>query len=208
MLRDLIKNAKVLGISLEEACGARLLLYLELLQKWNKIHNLCAKANDTQMLSYHILDSLSLVANISCANKTILDVGTGAGLPGIPLAIVVSSGQVTLLDSKEKKIAFINYAINNLKLSNARSLGIRVEQFRTDYLFDMVVSRAFADLFDFVKVASRLCSEQGIIVAMKSDPAPYKVGVKIFVDWYIKEVKNVLVPGVKSPRSLVIISKQ
>ena len=203
----LLSNAKQLGLRLTPEQGQKLLQYLELLRKWNKVHNLCAKASFMQMLSYHILDSISVAGSINCENKNILDVGTGAGLPGIPLAIVVPSCKIDLLDSKIKKITFVQHAVNVLDLKNAKVTVSRVEQYFPKNKFDIIISRAFSALTEYVSACGHLGAKEGVIVAMKSAPDEFKLGADVGLGYKIIEVKNLDIPGVKTKRSLVVVSK-
>ena len=142
---------------------------------------------------------------LTVKKKNILDVGTGAGLPGIPLAVVVPSCNITLLDQKIKKITFVRHAVNVLQLSNVSIAAERVERFTGK--FDLIISRAFSDLQDFVRLSKHLCAKQGILVAMKSDPSFFVVGADCGEGYKIIEVKELKVPGVSAKRSLVIIAK-
>jgi 16S rRNA (guanine527-N7)-methyltransferase len=169
------------------------------------VHNLCAAASYEHMLAYHILDSLSVAANLDLANQQILDVGTGAGLPGVPLAIVIPSCQITLLDAKEKKISFIQHAINTLQLTNITAINSRIENYQPQNKFNLVISRAFASLDDFVKLAARLCSEEGKLITMKSNSKEFSVNTVIADNYQIVEIKKLVVPGIASERCLVIV---
>ena len=208
MLQQLLKDTKQLGLHVTQEQGQKLLQYLELLRKWNNVHNLCAKASFLQMLSYHILDSVSVAGSINCAQKQILDVGTGAGLPGIPLAIVVPSCNVNLLDSKIKKITFVQHAINVLELHNTKVIVSRIEQFYPRSRFDVIVSRAFAAATDFVSAVGHLVAPQGVIVDMKANPDCFTIGADVGLGFKIIDLKKLNIPGVKAKRCLVVSGKK
>jgi 16S rRNA (guanine527-N7)-methyltransferase len=207
MLQQILHGATQLGLTVNQEQGQKLLQYLELLRKWNKVHNLCANASFMHMVSYHILDSISVAGSINCEQKNVLDVGTGAGLPGIPLAIVVPSCKVNLLDSKIKKITFVQHAINVLGLPNTKAIVSRVDQFFPNAKFDIIISRAFAELTEFVTSTGHLCANDGLIVAMKADPDCFTVGAEVGLGYKIIELKKLNIPGVKTKRSLVISGK-
>jgi 16S rRNA (guanine527-N7)-methyltransferase len=207
MQRILADGADKLGVNLSELQIEKLLQYLNILRQWNKVHNLCAQASYEHMLSYHLLDSLSVVGSIDLQSKNILDVGTGAGLPGIVLAIVMPYSNITLLDSKSKKIIFVNHVVNVLGLNNVTTETLRMEKYNSAKKFDVVISRAFASLTDFVTLSARLCSDEGVLIAMKADPSEFVFGSIVYDDYKIVDIKSLIVPGVNAKRSLVIVSK-
>ncbi|MFT0173464.1 16S rRNA (guanine(527)-N(7))-methyltransferase RsmG [Paraburkholderia mimosarum] len=166
------EGAEALGVELTERQHEQLLDYVALLAKWNAVYNLTAIRDPRQMLVQHILDSLSIVPHLPArADATVLDVGSGGGLPGIVLAIVRPDWQVTLNDIVQKKSAFQAQAKAQLGLSNLSVVTGRVESLRPGVevpkKFDMIVSRAFADLADFVTLARHLVADGGAIWAMK-----------------------------------------
>lgn len=170
---DLLRTgAAQLGVTISEAQVERLADYVALLAKWNAVYNLTAIRDPRQMLVQHILDSLSIVPHLAARDgKSILDVGSGGGLPGIVLAIVLPERSVTLNDIVQKKTAFQAQAKAELKLENLSVVTGRVENLRPGIdvpgKFDAIVSRAFAELADFVTLARHLVSERGSIWAMK-----------------------------------------
>lgn len=172
LARLLKEGTEALGVELTERQHEQLLDYVALLAKWNAVYNLTAIRDPRQMLIQHILDSLSIVPHLpSRADATVLDVGSGGGLPGIVLAIVRPDWQVTLNDIVQKKSAFQSQAKAELGLANLSVVTGRVESLRpgmeVSKKFDLIVSRAFADLADFVTLARHLVAEGGAIWAMK-----------------------------------------
>ncbi len=161
-----------LGLALSDEQSERLLDYLGLLSKWNAVYNLTAIRDPRQMLIQHVLDSLSIAPHLAArVGDSILDVGSGGGLPGIVLAIVFPERAVTLNDIVQKKTAFQAQVKAELKLNNVSVVTGRVETLRPGAevpgKFDAIVSRAFAELADFVTLARHLVSERGAIWAMK-----------------------------------------
>ena len=172
LARLLKDGAEALGVELTERQHEQLLDYVALLAKWNAVYNLTAIRDPRQMLIQHILDSLSIVPYLPArTDATVLDVGSGGGLPGIVLAIVRPDWQVTLNDIVQKKSAFQSQAKAELGLANLSVVTGRVESLRPGVeipnKFDLIVSRAFADLADFVTLARHLVAEGGAIWAMK-----------------------------------------
>lgn len=172
LARLLKDGAEALGVELTERQHAQLLDYVALLAKWNAVYNLTAIRDPRQMLIQHILDSLSIVPHLPArVEATVLDVGSGGGLPGIVLAIVRPNWQVTLNDIVQKKSAFQSQAKAELGLANLSVVTGRVESLRPGVevpkKFNLIVSRAFADLADFVTLARHLVAEGGAIWAMK-----------------------------------------
>lgn len=170
---DLLRvGAKELGVPLSDEQLERLADYVALMVKWNAVYNLTAIRDPRQMVTHHILDSLAIVPHIAAREGcSILDVGSGGGLPGIVLAIALPDRNVTLNDIVQKKTAFQAQAKAELKLNNLSVVTGRVENLRPGVevpgKFDAIVSRAFAELADFVTLARHLLSERGSIWAMK-----------------------------------------
>jgi len=155
-----------MGLTLPEAAQEKLARYLELIAKWNRVHNLTAVRETEQMVVLHVLDSLTVLPHVERA-QTLLDVGSGPGLPGIPLAIARPGLSVTLLDSSHKKCAFLRQAKAELGLANVEVSCERVENWKPAQRFDAVVSRAFSDLVDFIEQAQHLVAPGGALIAMK-----------------------------------------
>ncbi len=180
----------------------RLLDYLALLQKWNKVYNLTALREPEKMVSHHLLDSLAVVPHITAHH--ILDVGSGAGLPGIPMAIARGDWRVTLLDSSHKKAAFLKQAAIELKLSNITVCCERVEAWRPEQKFDLIISRAFSDLVEFVTLSKHLLQECGIFAAMKG-VYPHEEIAQLPSGYRLERVIPLKIPGLKTQRHLVMV---
>ncbi len=153
-----------LDINIDTKHQQQILDYLVLLKKWNRVYNLTAIA-DEEMIPKHVLDSLAVLPYI-CGTR-ILDVGTGAGLPGLLLAIARPDWQCVLVDSNAKKIRFIKQVIIELKLDNVEAVCSRIENFNDQKLFDTIISRAYSDIQSFYMQTERLCSNGGCLLAMK-----------------------------------------
>lgn len=196
-----------LGLSLSQQQQQQLLDYIALLDKWNKVYNLTAVREPERMLGLHILDSLSMVPHLGQA-KTVLDVGTGGGLPGICIAVARPDLNVVMLDSLQKKTTFVRQAIGALGLTNASVVCERVEAFRPAQPFDVVTSRAFAELSDFVKGAGHLMRPGGRMLAMKG-VYPHDEIARAFsspeASHKVVDVHTLNVPQVDGQRHLVVI---
>jgi 16S rRNA (guanine527-N7)-methyltransferase len=185
-----------------DADERQLLRYLGLLEKWNRTYNLTAVREAEQMVAHHVLDSLSIVPFVVGA-RSLLDVGSGAGLPGIPLAIALPKLAVTLLDSSHKKVAFLRQAQLELELGNVSVGQERVETWRPQP-FDIVVSRAFGDLGEFIRLASHTCAAGGKIMAMKG-LYPHEELAKIPQGFALEQVAELSVPALAAHRHLVVV---
>jgi 16S rRNA (guanine527-N7)-methyltransferase len=191
-----------LGLDLDAAARARLLAHLELIAKWNRVHNLTAVRETGQMVVLHLLDSLSVLPHLEGA-KTIVDVGSGAGLPGIPIAIARARSHVTLLDSSHKKCAFLQQAKTELALGNVDVVCDRVEKWHPGAKFDAVISRAFSDLADFVAQAQHLVAPGGRLIAMKG-VYPFEEIARMPATHRV-EVLELRVPNLEARRHLVFV---
>lgn len=179
ILHLLSQGLKSLDINIDTKAQQQILDYLALLKKWNRVYNLTAIA-DEEMIPKHVLDSLAVLPHI-CGTR-ILDVGTGAGLPGLLLAIARPDWQCVLVDSNAKKIRFIKQVIIELKLDNVEAVSSRIENFNDQKLFDTIISRAYADIEVFYMQTKRLCSNGGCLLAMKGkkpEIAAIKASIKI-----------------------------
>ncbi len=163
---QLTDGLDALGLSLSPRQHQELLDYLALLHRWNRVFNLTAVRDPAQMVGRHLLDSLAIVPWVQ--GPRVLDVGTGAGLPGIPLAIALPEIQFVLVDSNGKKTRFVQQAVGELGLPNVSVEQARVEGFRDARGFDTITSRAFADLHDMLRLTSHLRASGGRWLAMKA----------------------------------------
>jgi len=197
---ELQRGIAQLGVSLGADAQGKLLDYLALLHKWNKVYNLTAIRDPRQMVSNHLLDSLAVLPHLW--PRRWLDVGCGAGLPGLVLAIAQPDWQFTLLDSNSKKTSFVQQAIIELGLLNVSVHCVRVEEWQTEDKFDGIISRAFAELGDFLRSTRHLMAEQGRWAAMKGVPQQELAGVPDGCQ--VERVIPLQVPGLRAARSLVI----
>jgi 16S rRNA (guanine527-N7)-methyltransferase len=162
---SLLRGLDQMGLALPAATITALLDYVALLHKWNRAYNLTAVREPEQMVARHLLDSLAVLPHLK--GSRCADVGTGAGLPGIPLALALPERQFDLIDSNGKKIRFVTQAATELGLRNVRALHCRVEQFQPDQRYDAVLSRAFAALADMATVCEHLLAPGGALLALK-----------------------------------------
>lgn len=192
-----------MGITLPEGGVDGLARYLRLIEKWNRVHNLTAIREPEQMVTLHALDSLSILPFLG-DSRLLVDVGSGAGLPGIPLAIARPGLRVTLLESSHKKAAFLEQARVELKLDNVAVACERVERWHPQAKFDTVVSRAFAELADFVQGARHLVAPGGAILAMKG-VHPFDEIARLPAGWRVDRVAELAVPTLEAKRHLVLL---
>lgn len=178
--------------------------YLDLLSRWNRAYNLTAVREPAEMVAKHLNDSLAVLPYVH--GTTVLDVGTGAGLPGLVLAMADPRLEVTLLDSNGKKTRFCEYAIDALGVDNARVVQSRVEDYRPGGAFDTVVSRAFASVPDFVRAAGALCAPDGRMLAMKG-ARPDDELAALPPGWVVEAVHALDVPGLEAERHLAVLRK-
>jgi 16S rRNA (guanine527-N7)-methyltransferase len=193
-----------LGLTLERDIQQRLLDYIALIEKWNRVYNLTAIREPEKMVSHHLLDSLAVAPHLHA--KRLLDVGSGAGLPGIPLALAKPDTHVILLDSNHKKAAFLNQAVMELKLKNAEVCSVRVESWQTQNRFDVIISRAFSDMGEFVRITRHLLAPGGMFAAMKG-LHPYEEIDKLPPGCKVQQVLPLAIPGLEGVRYLVLIGQ-
>ncbi|MDQ5768418.1 16S rRNA (guanine(527)-N(7))-methyltransferase RsmG [Thiothrix subterranea] len=178
--------------------------YLQLLQRWNKVFNLTAVRDAADMQSLHIADSISVAPFLR--GKSCLDVGSGAGLPGIPLAILQPDRQFTLLDTNGKKTRFIQQAVLELGLPNVKVVQTRVESWQPAAPFEAIISRAFASLHDFVTFTGKHVAENGILYAMKGR-YPDSELAELPAGWRVTAQHPLHVPGLDAERHLLEIQR-
>lgn len=197
-------TAGIAELGLDIASGAQqgMLDYLALVGKWNKAYNLTAVREPGRMLTHHLLDSLAVLPHVR--GRRVLDVGSGAGLPGIPLALARPEWQVTLLDANHKKATFLRQAVIELRLSNVDVVCERVESWLPAQPFDTVLSRAFSDLPEFLALAGRLCARNGIVIAMKG-VYPHEELAQLPAEYRLRSVVTLHVPGVDAERHAALL---
>lgn len=200
LAEELQRGVAQLEIALDEESQEKLLQYLALLRKWNKVYNLTAIRDSQQMVSNHLLDSLAVLPYLWPGRW--LDVGCGAGLPGLVLAIAQPEWQFTLLDSNSKKTSFVQQAIIEMDMQNVSVYCDRIEDWHAEAKFDGIISRAFTELGDFLRLTQHLVAEQGRWAAMKG--APQREMASVPEDCRIERVIPLQVPGLRAARSLVI----
>lgn len=200
LAEELQRGIAQLEIALDADAQGKLLDYLALLHKWNKVYNLTAIRDPQQMVSNHLLDSLAVMPHLWAGRW--LDVGCGAGLPGLVLAVARPGWQFTLLDSNSKKTSFVQQAVIELCLRNVSVHCARVEEWQPFERFDGIISRAFSELGDFLRCTRHLVAQQGRWVAMKGAPQQELAGVPD--GCRVERVIPLQVPGLLAARSLVI----
>jgi 16S rRNA (guanine527-N7)-methyltransferase len=200
LLEKLASGMMALGLHADQESQQKLMAYLVLLTKWNRVHNLTAVKAPEEMVTLHLLDSLSVMPYVQ--EGRLLDVGSGAGFPGIVLAIMRPDLQVTTLDSVGKKASFMRQVKAELGIKNLEVVGGRVEAFSPDQKFDMIISRAFSEISDFLRLTQHLIKEGGAWLAMKG-VYPHEELAK--VQGYESVVHALHVPGLNAQRHLVIL---
>jgi len=194
-----------LGLDLDDAARRKLLAYLDLLEKWNRTHNLTAILDPGQMITHHLLDSLAVLPHLPARpGLRIVDVGSGGGLPGIPLAVCRQDWLVTLIDSSLKKAAFLRQAAIELSLRNVDVVAERVETYRAATPFDVAISRAYSSLATFVLQARHLVAKGGSLAAMKGAYPREEIealprGVRLV------DARRLEIPGLDAQRHLILM---
>jgi 16S rRNA (guanine527-N7)-methyltransferase len=205
--QQLMAGIAALDLALPVDAEAKLLAYLALLDKWNRVYNLTAVREVERMVGHHLLDSLAAVPFFQGGDSDlirVLDVGSGGGLPGIPLAIARPELQVTLIDSIAKKTAFLLQAKAELGLANLNVVTGRVEDYRPETGFDVITSRAFSDLKEFVTLTRHLLRPAGRWLAMKG-LMPHEE-IASLPDWVkVSANHSLVVPGLEASRHLIIL---
>jgi len=206
-IADVLKqgiNSLKLGLGDDQV--EKLLDYLALLNKWNSVYNLTSVRDPMQMVTLHVLDSLAAVPAFAGA-QNVLDVGAGGGLPGMVLAISRPDMKVSMIDTVHKKTAFLNQVKAELGLANVTVYTKRVEQLEVKTRFDVITSRAFADLSDFVNWSGHLLQEGGRFIALKGT-APAEERERLPEPWKVQKLEPLEVPGLDAERHLVYIQAE
>jgi 16S rRNA (guanine527-N7)-methyltransferase len=199
----LIPAAAALGVALTEHDAARLLRLLAELVRWNQRFNLTAIEGHERMLTHHLLDSLAVHRYLH--GRAVADVGTGAGFPGLPLALVNPERRFTPIDAIGKKIRFVSHAVRALGLANVEPLHARVEDLAPERPFDTVIARAFAPLPQLLSAAAALCGPDTRVLAMKGKwPASELAALP--AGWRVRESHRLAVPGLEEERHLLILT--
>jgi 16S rRNA (guanine527-N7)-methyltransferase len=200
--QQLAAGAHALGVTLSDPQTDRLLRLLDELARWNRTYNLTAITVRARMLTHHLLDSLAAQPHLE--GQRVADVGTGAGFPGLPLAIADPERTFTLIDSGGKKTRFVAHAVRVLDLPNVSVLHARAESLHPDPPFDTVIARAFAPLPELLKRVAGLCGRQTHVLAMKGEPSQHELE-GIGPAWRVLESRRLEVPGVSESRHLVVV---
>lgn len=200
---------QAMGLQIDAEKQAKLIAYLLLINKWNKVHNLTAIRDPLEMVTLHLLDSLSVLPHVQAlAPKTLLDVGAGAGLPSIPLAICLPELQVSAIDSVAKKTSFMRQVKGELGLSNFQVEVGRVEMLKKEAKFDVIISRAFSEIGLFVKLTKYLPAENGQWLAMKGAVPAHEFEHHDFksANVQVNKIEVLKVAGLDAERHLVFLS--
>jgi len=192
-------------LDVTQAQQNQLMDYLALMFKWNSVYNLTSLRDPVQMVTHHLLDSLAAVPAFKDATN-VLDVGSGGGLPGIVLAITRPDMKVSMIDTVHKKTAFLTQVKAELGLANVTVYTMRVEQLQVSDKFDVITSRAFADLSDFVNWSAHLLADQGQYIALKGT-APRDEQERVPQEWKVTKVEPLQVPRLGAERHLVHIQR-
>lgn len=208
--QDLLeKGIANLRLGLNSEQHAQFFKYGQLIQKWNRVYNLTAIRNNRELITHHLLDSLAVLPEIAFAlqatsSPRILDVGAGAGLPGLVLAIAQPNWQITLIDTVQKKAAFMQQAIATLGLKNAQAVHGRVEEFQADVPFDLICSRAFSSIENFIALSQHVLAEHGQFAALKGR---VEVDSEVPAGWRIDALHPIEVPFLDEARHLFMIKR-
>jgi 16S rRNA (guanine527-N7)-methyltransferase len=201
---DLASGIALLGLELPADAQERLTAYLALLAKWNRTYNLTAVRDEQEMVAYHVLDSLAVLDHLP--GDSLADIGSGAGLPGIPLAIARPQWRVAVVESNGKKAAFLDQCKIELGLNNVEVVPRRVEAWRPDRPFEVVISRALSDLALFVRLTAHLLAPEGSIAAMKGVFPEAEIG-QLPPDFAVSQTIALHVPRVDGARHLILLRK-
>jgi 16S rRNA (guanine527-N7)-methyltransferase len=202
--RRLEHGVEELGLRLDPAARRTLLQHLALIEKWNRVHNLTAVRDATKAVDVHLLDSLAVVPYLK--GKRFLDAGSGAGFPGIPIAVAKPDIRMALLESSHKKSAFLKHAIAELQLRNAHAVCERVESWHPAEAFDCILSRALAELAELITLTGHLLAPGGVLAAMKG-VFPFEEIERVPPEFRVRKVHALAVPGLAAERHLVLIER-
>ncbi|MBC3883598.1 16S rRNA (guanine(527)-N(7))-methyltransferase RsmG [Undibacterium griseum] len=201
----LISGVQELGLLLDDLQIEKMIAYLSLLSKWNSVYNLTAIRDPQEMVRQHLLDSLSAAPAFEGA-KNVLDVGAGGGLPGMMLAIVYPHIKISMIDTVSKKTAFLTQVKTELGLANVTVYTGRVEKLTVAEKFDVITSRAFSELANFINWSGHLLADGGRFIAMKG-VAPAQEIERLPAGWQVTGVQALHVPGLDAERHLVFVKR-
>ncbi|TXG76296.1 MAG: 16S rRNA (guanine(527)-N(7))-methyltransferase RsmG [Rhodocyclaceae bacterium] len=204
MESELARGIAALGVDLPEEAADRLLAFATLLAKWNRVYNLTALRDESQMLTHHLLDSLAVLPHLNAMR--LADIGSGGGLPGIPLAIARPRCEMALVETSHKKASFLQQARIELGLENVEVINDRVEQWHPASQCDAIISRAFSDIVDFVRLTDHLLGEGGRWYAMKG-VLPHDEIAQLPAGYRVERVIPLEVPGLGAARHLIVIER-
>jgi 16S rRNA (guanine527-N7)-methyltransferase len=202
-IEQLIRDAASLGVSLTADEATRLLALIGELARWNRSYNLTAIA-PADMLTHHLLDSLAVHPDL--AGTRIADAGTGAGFPGLPLALCNPRRDFTLIDATAKKLRFVSHAVQLLGLTNVTVLQARVETMKVERPFDTVLARAFAPLPQLLAKVAPLCGPDTRVLAMKGK-WPHEELAALSPPWHVLSSRELAVPGLDAARCLIVLAR-
>lgn len=203
IVQRLVQDSARLGVALTEPDAGRLVRLLDELERWNRTYNLTAIRRREDMLTHHLLDSLSIHPDLQ--GTTVADVGTGAGFPGLPLAVISPERRFTLIDSNGKKIRFVQHAARELGLDNVEALHRRVETLQ-GRVFDTVVTRAFAPLPELIVNVAPLCGPQTRVLAMKGKWPRDEIAA-LPAGWRAAGSHELSIPGLDESRCVIVLSQ-
>jgi 16S rRNA (guanine527-N7)-methyltransferase len=203
-LETLVQDAATLGVALSEDDARRLLTLLDELARWNRTYNLTAISTPAEMLTHHLLDSLAIHCDLQ--GTRIADVGTGAGFPGLPLAVSNPARHFTLIDSTAKKIRFVSHAAQALRLTNVTAVHARAESLRPEAPFDTVVARALAPLPLMLAQVAPLCGAQTRVLAMKGR-WPSEELAALPAPWRVARSRELKIPGLAEARCVIALTR-
>jgi len=202
-LETLVQDAATLGVALSEDDARRLLTLLDELARWNRTYNLTAISTPAEMLTHHLLDSLAIQSDLQ--GTRIADVGTGAGFPGLPLALCNPARHFTLIDSNGKKIRFVSHAAHALGLANVTAVHARAESLKPEAPFDTVVARALAPLPQMLAQVAPLCGPLSRVLAMKGR-WPTEELAALPAPWRLAGSRELKIPGLAEARCVIVLT--
>jgi 16S rRNA (guanine527-N7)-methyltransferase len=203
-VEQLVRDAASLEVTLTDADARRLLALLDELARWNEMFNLTGITAQPEMITHHLLDSLTVSSDL--AGERIADAGTGAGFPGLPLAVANPDRHFTLIDSTAKKLRFVAHAVQLLRLTNVTAVHARVEKMRPPAPFDTVVARAFAPLPRLLETVTPLCGPHTRVLAMKGH-RPVQELAALKAPWRVERERELQVPGLAAARCVIVLAR-